>query len=100
MWVHTMSLTATWWMWTLMLLATVGFWTLVAVVVKVVVTRPGPGERTAPISSGTTSCPGDAAPAHHEAGASPPPLPLPDQAETSPGRRISPDVGTGRRGMD
>lgn len=91
--VHTMGPTATLSMWALMLLATVGFWVLVAVVVRVVVTRAGPGERRAPIFYGVTSSTADAAPAHPKAWTSPPPLP--HQAETPPGRDAALDLGTG-----
>ena len=57
MWTHGMSATATWWMWALMVAATVGFWVLVAVVARMVVTRSGPGQHTASITSSTSGAP-------------------------------------------
>lgn len=89
MWNHGMSATATWWMWALMVLATVSFWVLVAVVVRMVVTRSGPSEHTAPTPSGTAAFATGTAPAHHRSWASPPPLPVPDPAQTSPERHAS-----------
>lgn len=47
---HGMSATAVWWMLALMATATVGFWVLVAVVVRLVLTRPGAVDRRAAVA--------------------------------------------------
>ncbi|WP_122263716.1 hypothetical protein [Ornithinimicrobium cerasi] len=89
MWTHGMSATATWWMWALMALATVGFWVLVAVVVRMVVTRSGPGQHTAPTTADASGFPVDPVPQNHRSWMSPPPLPVPDPVQTSPQRHAS-----------
>ena len=93
MWTHGMSAAATWWMWALMALATAGFCVLVALVVRMVVTRSGPGQHTGSIPSSTSVFPVDTAAQNHRSWVNPPTLPVPARAQASTERRAPQDVG-------